>query len=549
MWVFSRMAGGVGMGLGGSAMWLNAVKDRILPVFLALFFMAAAAGTGQAALPAPNWMPGSPIMAGTQIILLWMPVANAVKYNIYMNGKKIAESATVQYMLPAPEASGDYNLEIAPVDASGAEGAKSRPGNFKIVVIEPPGEIYVRAAEKSIQLRWDSAKGAVIYNVYRAEKEGGEGKLVTSVQGDSYTDSAVETGKSYFYYVTAKDLSGKESAKSKVARGEVAKEALASAAAAKVEIKVVPAKPAGEASLFGKNKVEMYGDLKLGPDGFLYLVDSGQGHILKIDAATLDVAKKFGAKGQEPGQFGRPFKLAFSADGDLYVTDSDKRQIKVFDAEGNFKFEFPVPELKDKAIIDGILPHLRPSGPGIAGIAVDDKANVVYVADARFNTIYRYDRKGQFLGYLGHGGDPGKDLSGPAEILVGDGGELFVSEPTSHLIAIIDSKTAEIKRTIGTRSKGFVGGFIGVSGMSFDDAGNIVVADSGVHSIQVFDRKTGDYLYHIGDESGTVDPEMKERAFLGGVQLPVGINMGKNGRLYFIRGDKKQLLAWEIVKK
>ncbi len=548
MWAKSRTTGGQDVGQNEAKKGGNLLEKLSSIVIVSLFFVAAAVGTAYSALPAPSWMPGSPIMAGSQVILLWMPVPNAVKYNIYLNGKKIGEAMAVQHIIPAPEASGEYAVEIAPVDASGAEGAKSRPGTFKIISIEPPGDIYVRAAEKAIQLRWDTSKGAVIYNVYRAEKEGADAKLVTSVQGDSYSDTAVQPGKLYFYYVTAKDLSGKESAKSKVARGQVVKAAEV-VQAVKVEIKVVPTKPAGEGALFGKNKIEMFGDMKLAPNGFLYLVDSGQGHILKINADTLDVDRKFGGKGTEPGQFGRPFMLAISPEGNLYVTDVDQKKVKVFDADGTFQFDFAIPETKDKTIIDGVLPHLRASGPGIAGIAIDNKENVVYVADARFNTIYRFDKTGKFLGYLGHGGDPGKDLSGPGEILVGDGGELFVSEPTSHLILVIDSKTAEFKRKIGLKSKGFIGGFIGVSGMCFDGAGNIVVADSGVHSIQVFDAKTGDYKYHIGDESGKVDPEMSERAYLGGVQLPVAVNVGKNKRIFFVRGDKKQVLAWDIVAK
>ena len=60
--------------------------------------------SASAALPAPNWLPGQPILAGNQIIAMWLPVPGAVKYNVYLDGNKIFESPGNQYMGLAPEA-------------------------------------------------------------------------------------------------------------------------------------------------------------------------------------------------------------------------------------------------------------------------------------------------------------------------------------------------------------------------------------------------------------------------------------------------------------
>ena len=198
-----------------------AMAVALLAALLTLGGAFAAPGAARAEMVAPAWMPGSPIMAGAQVILLWLPVPNAVKYNIYVNGKKVGESAAVQHMMASPTESGEYSIQVVGVDAAGAEGLKSTPGIIRIVTVEPPASVYGRVVEGKVQLRWDTAKGAVIYNVYRAEKEGGEAKLLSSVQGDAYTDSAVQQGKAYFYAVTSKDLAGKESSKTKPYRMEV----------------------------------------------------------------------------------------------------------------------------------------------------------------------------------------------------------------------------------------------------------------------------------------------------------------------------------------
>lgn len=517
--------------------------------FSILILVAALAGKASAAPPtAPIWMPNAPILAGTQVILLWLPVPNAVKYNVYLDGAKIGESQAVQHIVTAPTAPGEHKIEVSAVGADGAEGPRSLPGVVRIISIEPPASVYGRSSESTIQLRWDTAKGAVIYNVYRAEKAGGEPKLLASVQGDSYTDSQVHVGKSYIYYVTSKDLAGKESRKSQPTTIEIAK-AVVQQAAVRIAMKIVPTKAVTQSALIGKDKVAMYSDMKLGPDGFLYLVDSGKGNILKISAETLDIVKTFGGKGNEPGQFVRPLRIAVTDDGLVYCLDYGAKKVVVFTTDGAFKFEFPIGKPEDKTVLANVPPQFNVPGTHEPNsIAVDTREKVVYISDTRFNTIYRYSLDGKLLGFLGHGGDPEKNLAAPTELLVGNPGELYVTEPLAHLIVVLDTKTGAFKRVIGKKATGFIGGFIGINGLSKDPSGNIVASDSGVHSIQVFDGKTGDYLYHFGDESGKPDAEVADRASLG-IQLPVGTAVGKNGRLYIFRGDRSQIQEREIIRK
>ncbi len=54
------------------------------------------APAARADLPTPAFLPNSPLLAGTQIIILWLPVPGAVKYNVYLNDKKVGESPSIQ---------------------------------------------------------------------------------------------------------------------------------------------------------------------------------------------------------------------------------------------------------------------------------------------------------------------------------------------------------------------------------------------------------------------------------------------------------------------
>lgn len=519
----------------------------LLAALLTLGGAFAVPGAARAALVAPAWMPGSPIMAGSQVVLLWMPVPNAVKYTIYLNGKKVAESAAVQYMMASPTEPGEHSIQVAGVDAAGAEGAKSSPGVIRIITVEPPASVYGRVVESKVQLRWDQAKGAVIYNVYRADREGGEAKLLSSVQGDSFTDSAVQQGKAYFYAVTSKDLAGKESPKSKPFRIEVPVPQ-AAAKEARIEIKVVPTKPLAESLFIGSRKLQSFGDMKRGADGHVYVVDGGQKQVLKLDPKSLDVVSVFPSTQEEKDKIRRPVSIGFSSDGRIFLADAFAQKVFVFDAAGKMVSDFPVPAPTDKEVLENVLPHLRAQGHFPAGIYVDDKDGTIWIADPRFNTIYRFDLNGKFLGTVGHGGNPEDHLAGPAEILPDrNGTDLYVTEPLAHDIKVIDRKDGKVKRVIGKKSSGFIGGFIGMRGINYDPDGNLVVTDGGVHSIQVFDGKTGEYLYHFGDESGTVDPTMRERALLG-MEMPNDAFVVGNV-LYIFRGDKMNVVSREIMKK
>jgi len=527
------------------------VKMILVNALLAAALVAALAVPGLAQLPPPSWMPNSPIMAGAQVIILWLPVPGAVKYNIYVNGQKVAEAASVQHIIAAPEAAGEYKIELASVDASGKEGARSIPGIFRIITIEPPKGLIYRIVEGKVLLRWEKAKGAVIYNVYRSGKKDGDYQLLGSVQNEDYTDSSAKKDATYYYTIAAKDLAGKESK-----RGEPEMVSLVEVVVAKqvvLKLKVAPSKEINKILLLGKNKVSMYGDFKIGRDGFGYMVDAGDCKVLKINLDAGEVVKVFGEAGNGEGKLTRPTKLAFDKDGRIFLGDLTGK-IVVYDGEGNFQREIkmPVPDkVKDKEIYDNALEASKGSIPSPNGLLIDDQSGILYIASANYNTIFTFSLDGTFKGFIGKGGEGGISLSTPAELLMNmDGSELIVTMPAAHEVAVIDLKGKKIKYTIGIKRTGFIGGFIGMNGATMTPQGNYLFCDSGIHSIQVFDGKEYGYLYHIGGEEPTSDPEFKERAKFD-FQYPVGGNFDKNGRFYVVDGLKKSIsvrqVSWDKV--
>lgn len=76
----------------------------------------------------------------------------------------------------------------------------------------------------SADLTWKASASRVVgYNVYRSEKAGGPYAKLTSspIQATNYIDRAVQSGRIYFYAVTAVDSKGKESVHSNHAKASI----------------------------------------------------------------------------------------------------------------------------------------------------------------------------------------------------------------------------------------------------------------------------------------------------------------------------------------
>ncbi len=183
-------------------------------VFLAVVILAIGLVLPQpasAALPAPTFMPGFPMLAGPQIIIMWGPVPGAVKYNVYLDGAKIGESPAMQYMGLAPATGGVFKYQVTAVDAAGAESEKSSEKSITIVIVEPPKDLISLPQNDRVMIRWTAAPGAVIYDVFRRKKGEQDYVMITSVTSIRFDDTDVEPGVIYQYAVKSKDSAGKVS--------------------------------------------------------------------------------------------------------------------------------------------------------------------------------------------------------------------------------------------------------------------------------------------------------------------------------------------------
>lgn len=237
--------------------------------------------------------------------------------------------------------------------------------------------------------------------------------------------------------------------------------------------------------------------------GRIVVTDPGIPAVHLFDFEKQKYKQLEGGKGEA---FESPQGVAVDADDTIYVTDSARGRIFVFDGEG--RFQRFIGSLKGG---EGFFK--RPTG-----IAVNSAARQLYVTDTLRHRVYRLGLDGSVLGYFGERGlEPGQ-FNFPTEIAL-RGSELLVVDAMNFRVQTFtpDGRFLRSFGALGDRT----GYFFRPKGAALDSEGNIYVVDGLLETVQVF-SPAGELLYFFG-RSGV-------RA--GEFQLPAGICIDARDRIY-----------------
>ncbi|MBO4926691.1 MAG: hypothetical protein J5379_00350 [Clostridiales bacterium] len=147
--------------------------------------------------------------SGVTMTLSWGAYAGAASYDVWycMEGNRFAVAKSTGPSQTSCSHTGlwagkQYTYYIVANDSAGNPIAKSEMKS--VVALATPTLNTAAMAAGGIALDWSKASGADRYNIYRSATKTGKYEYVTSVQGtEEYTDTTVESGKSYYYKVRA----------------------------------------------------------------------------------------------------------------------------------------------------------------------------------------------------------------------------------------------------------------------------------------------------------------------------------------------------------
>ncbi len=233
--------------------------------------------------------------------------------------------------------------------------------------------------------------------------------------------------------------------------------------------------------------------------GVLYVADPG--------AQALWILDEKGGRFQEIREVAgerliSPVAVALGRGGRIYLADSYLRRVFSFDPRG-----VPLGALE------------APSWERPAGLAYDEAADRLYVADSAGHRVWILSGDGAPRGEIGgRGTDPGQ-FNYPTHVAVDQAGTLYVTDSLGFRIQMF------------ARGGGFLGAFgrhgdasgdlAAPKGLGVDSEGHIYVVDALFDAVQVFDR-TGQLLLAFGQRGVTP----------GRFWLPGGLFIDAQNRIY-----------------
>jgi tripartite motif-containing protein 71 len=213
------------------------------------------------------------------------------------------------------------------------------------------------------------------------------------------------------------------------------------------------------------------GDLALGPDGNIYVLDPFNSRV-QVFAPDGTYVREWGEAGAEPGQLTTPTGIAVDGAGLVYVADGGNQRLQVFDGTGQLLASWDGTEAGGGSFRDP------------ADVTVD-AAGRVFVIDRVRRRVYRFATQGTDFTV---GGGPGVVL--PAEFVEPWGaaidaqGTLYVADYRLHRVDVF-APDGTIVGSIGSMGMQ-PGQFLNPSYLTVGADGLLYVADEGNRRVQVF---------------------------------------------------------------
>lgn len=302
------------------------------------------------------------------------------------------------------------------------------------------------------------------------------------------------------------------------------------------------------------------GGLDLDAAGNLFIADTGNHRIRRVDAATgiISTVAGDGTDGLSgdgglavAASLNNPNAAALDATGNLFIADVGNNRIRRVDvATGIIS---TVAGNGDRGFGGDDGPAIDASLGFPDGMAFDIAGNL-FIAELLNNRIRRVDGATGVIstvagnGASGVGGDGGLATSAnlwrPQGVAFDFTGNMFIADHVNQRIRRVNAATGIIATVAGNRSFGYSGYSVPATdasifvprGVAIDAGGNLFIADSGNRRVRRVDAATGIILAVAGNGSGSITSGDGDfgPALYASLRSPTGVTLFADDRLLFI---------------
>ncbi len=282
--------------------------------------------------------------------------------------------------------------------------------------------------------------------------------------------------------------------------------------------------------------------IAVGPDGFVYVADTGN-HRIQTFTADGEFVAAWGqhslveAEAGQPRGFNEPWDvavipaLADSSEPGIVVADTWNHRIQILDGDGQ-----PINawgSFGDFSFDDGSGGQSLFYGP--RGVAVGPEG-LIYVTDTGNKRVQVFDQEGEFVTQWGGGGVAEGYLDEPVGIAFGsEGEEVYVADTWNRRVQVFNRQGGFLRQWL---IDGWNAGIPDEKPyLAVGDAGHIYVTDPGYYRVLAFDDQ-GDYLLSFG-QYGT-----DEQSFA----LPQGIAVAEDGSIYVTDAHGHRVLVFDSLQ-
>jgi sugar lactone lactonase YvrE len=226
-------------------------------------------------------------------------------------------------------------------------------------------------------------------------------------------------------------------------------------------------------------------------------------------------------KGPRGKTFESPMDVACDTNDDIYVTDSVRKQVYVFDLRGRFL-----------RAIGGSGPSAQLQRP--TGMVLDRVARRLYLTDTLRHQVLVFGLDGSWIRAIGKRGAGPGEFNFPTALTL-SAGKLYVVDAMNFRIQAF-TPDGQFLNSFG-KPGDQTGTLNRPKGIAADTDGNLYIADALFETVQVFDPN-GRLLYYFGS-TGTKP---------GQFQLPAGVSITDRNIIYVADSLNRRVQVFRLTR-